>query len=140
MSDDLAKKFEIEPPPAPYGRHPDGAPLTAIEASAKQMDDWAGRFGFSGSVRMGIGTQHEEPKKWHGVDIVEGRIKSIPPSSTTSYIGPHYDRLVPLKAQPSFATTVEAVPQSSVTSYVAPPSLFRRVLNFFKGKSNVQAS
>lgn len=137
MTDPLISNREIELLPAPYGRHKDGTPMTAIEASAKQTEDWADRFGFSGSVRMGIGTQHEEPEKWHGVDIADGRIKSIPPSSTTNYVGTCCEQLVSPEAQPSPPAMIEALSQSSATSYVAAPSLFRRMLNFFKEKFNV---
>ena len=77
---------KVSQEPAPYGRWPDGTPITQLEASAKQMDDWANRHGFYGFVRMGTGTQHDEPKRWNEVEVNRGKalpqapdVQSIPP-------------------------------------------------------------
>jgi hypothetical protein len=75
MTGDIAKRSDDIP--APYGRWPDGTPITQLEASAKQMNDWAGQHGFSGSVSMSIGTQHDEPKQWHKVKV--GSPEALPP-------------------------------------------------------------
>lgn len=111
MPNELAK--QPDETPAPYGRWPDGTPITQIEASAKQMNDWASRHGFSGSVRMGIGTQHEEPKRWHEVEINRGKTLPSPPV---------------IESLPPPAETLPAELSS-------PPKLswFARLMNWFKG-------
>lgn len=117
MTDDSHNQIDVSP--APYGRWPDGRPITQLEASAKQMDDWASRFGFSGVVRMGIANPHSEPEKWASVKIgADERLHSQPRPLSLPEAKP--EPLPEPGLPPRLPTPV-------------PQSWFRRLLNLFKG-------
>jgi hypothetical protein len=118
MGNDVTKQPEQQL--TPYGRWPDGTPITQIEALAKQMNDWANRHGFSGSVRMGSGTQFDEPKRWHEVTINQG--KTLPAAP-----------MPPSLPVPEVVTEIQELP--APVPAPQPQSWFRRLLNLFKGDS-----
>jgi hypothetical protein len=91
------------------------------------MNDWAGRHGFSGSVRMGIGTQHDEPKRWHVVEINGGKTQPAQPMPPRLPVPEVVARIDDLPPPIPVARTAIAMPQ--------PPKLswFGRLLNLFKG-------
>lgn len=124
MTNDVSKRADRAP--APYGYREDGVPMTALEASAKQMDDWAARYGFSGHVRMGIGPQHGEPKEWRGIKI--GTDKALQQPQIPA---PVIEREMEL--QRAISRTRDA---QVVDMFNPPPpklSWFRRLLNMIKG-------
>jgi hypothetical protein len=130
MPNDVSKRTDA--PPAPYGYRDDGVPMTALEASAKQMDDWAARHGFSGTVRMGIGAQDGEPKEWRGVKII-GSDKALQQNPA-----PVIEREVikPLLEPEPEQLWDYPPPLLEVKNYSPPPpkpSLLGRLLNWFKG-------
>lgn len=116
MPNEIAKRDAAAP--APYGRWPDGMPITQLEASVKQMNDWATRHGFSGSVSMGIGTQHDEPKQWHKVKV--GSPGALPPPPVVPGLPAAVD--VPLVPAP---TSIVVIPLRQ--------SWVRKLFNLFKG-------
>ncbi len=122
MANDVSKRTDAVP--APYGYREDGVPMTAIEASAKQIDDWAATHGFSGTVRMGIGPQHGDPEGWRGVKIGHDKALQQPPRQTI-------EREIEL--QRAISDTRDA----EVVSMLSPPppklSWFMRLLNMIKG-------
>ena|SRR5882724_3519731 len=123
MSEENRQQVEVQP--APYGRWPDGSPITQLEASAKQMDDWAGRHGLSGYVKMGIGTQHSDPERSHVVKLGPNpSIVEVPRPERVSYSPPMKDvpsPVLPIPPSPPPAPKV---------------SWMRWLLNFFKGKNH----
>lgn len=123
MTNEVSKRTDAIP--APYGYREDGVPMTALEASAKQMDDWATNHGFSGAIRMGIGSQYDEPKEWRGVKIGSDKALQQPAK-------PAIEREIELQRAISQTRDVE------VAAMLNPPppklSWFRRrLLNMVKG-------
>ncbi len=118
MTNDVSKRTDALP--APYGYRDDGVPMTAIEASAKQMDDWASRHGFSGTVSMGIGSQHGEPEEWRGVKIGSDKALQQPPSLAIEF-------------QKAISKTRNAQMVDMLNPSTPKLSWFRRLLNRLKG-------